>query len=136
MRPDAGAGHFSIWESMHGLVLRLENGILAPPNRIEGLDDLEQVLRVPRIRVGPEVERAVVLDGSRDGKGGEVVLDAQPQGDIRLVVLQDDVVLRLVLLDQVVLEEKGLFLVPRQDDGDIVDVPEEPLGLAVLPALP
>ena len=69
-------------------------------------------------------------------RAGNLVLDAQPQGDIGLVVLEHDVVLGLVLLDEVVLEEKGLLLVGREDDGHVVHVAQEALGLAVLLPLP
>ncbi len=111
---------------------RPEDGIPASPHGIDGLHHLEKLFRVLGAGVGPEVEGAVVLDISRYGEGGEAVLDAQAQGDIRLVVLEHDVVLGLVLLDEVVLEEKGLLLVAREHDGDVVHVAQEALGLLVL----
>ncbi len=97
-----------------------KDGVPAPPHGIEGLNDLQEVFCVFRVRMGPEIEGAVVFDRPRDAEGGKFVLHAQSQGDIGLVVLQDHVVLRLVLLDEVILQQERLFFIPGQHDRHIL----------------
>ena len=109
-----------------------KDGVPASPHGVDRLDDLHEVLSVLRVGVGAEIEGSIVLDGSRDGEAGELVLHAEAQGDIGLVVLEHHVVSGLVLLDEVVFEKKGLLFVARKHEGHVLDAAQETLGLAVL----
>jgi hypothetical protein len=103
-----------------------EDSILAAPDRVERLHDLHEIFYIPNAWVWAEIEGSILFDISRDGKCGEGVLDAQPEGDVRLVIFQESVVFGLVLLDEIVLKEKGLFCFPSAL-RDVINVLEEPL---------
>jgi hypothetical protein len=60
-----------------------------------------------------------VLAHHRDPR--EILLRVEPQADVRLVVLQLNVVARLELLDQAVLEQHRFLLGVRQEKVDVRD---------------
>jgi len=102
---------------------------------------VDEVERAPRRRgrvIGPEVASGVVARAAHHLETGPRVVEAQPERDEVLVVAQLDVEARLVLLDEVVLEDRG-FLLARRDDGlEIANRPlqeREKLPLVASPGL-
>ncbi|MCX5742351.1 MAG: hypothetical protein NT062_07630 [Proteobacteria bacterium] len=112
---------------------------------------VRSVSRAGRGVIRPEVARVVVADVAHDLHAREPIalrrgvglgLD-EPQHEVLLVVAQLHVEARLVLLDQVVLEEQRLLRRRHHDRLDVVDQPreearrdEEPLVAALAEVLP
>ena len=82
------------------------------------VDEVHQAVRQVAGEVRAEVSRAVLAQPPRD-VDARILLAGQLDVGIGLVVAQQDVEARLVLLDQVVLERQRLLLVV---DQDVVDV--------------
>ena len=81
--------------------------------------------------VGAVVKRAVVdLFSGEENPRKLLVFNADPR--IGLVVLEHDVVARLVLLDEVVLEQQGLRLRLHDDELDVGNTRHQHPGLACL----
>ena len=83
------------------------------------VDETDQPVSEIARKVWSEIGRAVLLEAPRDVHS-RILLLGQLDVGIGLVVAQQDVVLRLVLLDQVVLESKGFLVVVDEDvaEGD------------------
>ena len=94
--------------------------------RTQGVDDL---LCAPSAAVGAEIARAVVRDarGQRDDGIGLAQVDAQV--GIALVVLEQDVVFRHIVLDERALQHKRLELRRRRDRLEMVDLRDHTPGL-------
>ena len=105
------AGPLAVGEDVIGAGAELEPAV----HDAEGLAD------GARARVRAEVARAVLLALARpphlQPRIGVALVE--PQDDEVLVVAQPDVEARLVLLDELVLEEDGLLLRARDDDVDV-----------------
>ena len=81
------------------------------------VDEAHQAVGEIAGEVRPEIGRAVLLEPARDVHS-RILLLGQLDVGIGLVIAQQDVVLRLVLLDQVVLKSKRFFLVTDEDVAD------------------
>jgi len=73
------------------------------------------------VGIGAKVKGAVVDDRAGSEEGRVLVLDRELERYVRFVILKVNVVFRGVLLDEVVLQEKGLFLVRGEDEVHRVD---------------
>ena len=71
--------------------------------------------------VRSEIESAVISYGSGGGQRRKPLLYVESERNIGLIVFEHDIVLRLVLFYEIVLEKEGLFLVARQYERDIFD---------------
>ena len=78
------------------------------------VDEVHQTVGEIAGKIGAEVGRAVLLEPPRDIHA-RIRLLGQLDVGIGLVIAQQDVVLRLVLLDQVVLKSECLFLVADEN---------------------
>src|SRR5206468_3711687 len=78
-----------------------------------------------RRAVRAEVERLVLLGAADEEGARKRLVDADLDREVRLVVEEADVELRLVLLDQVVLEEERLAVRLRDDPVDVRDVADD-----------
>ncbi|OPY76663.1 MAG: hypothetical protein A4E63_00002 [Syntrophorhabdus sp. PtaU1.Bin050] len=107
----------------------LENGIPAPPDGIKSLHHVENIPHGPGVRVGSEIQRAVVFNLSRYIKAGEGMLKAQLQRDVGFVVFEIYVVLGRVFLYQIVLQKEGLFFALGEYHLHTVNLPDETFGL-------
>ena len=113
----------------------LESEIL-PASRIGFQADPEQAVREghrpPREAGGqerPGVDVAVPLDSARDQDAGKRLRSGQLEERVVLVIAEQDVVLRLPLLDQVVLEGQGLDDRVGHDDVERIRLVEQGVGL-------
>ena len=134
--PSRKSSTSSIIARVLGLRLREDARRLAPPDvvveagpvghllrhvvvaRPDGEEPLHHVERAPHgadVGVRPEVARAVVLQPARHPDARKRLLHRDLDVRIRLVVAQRDVEARLVLLDQVGLEDERMRLA-RHDD--------------------
>jgi hypothetical protein len=98
---------------------------------------VDEVNRAPREgsrQVRPEVERAVALDAPRDHHARERLVDRQLQVRVLLVVFEEDVVTRLVPLDEVRLQHQRLDLRVGDDEFEVADPAHEFPRLPVVPA--
>jgi hypothetical protein len=103
--------------------------------QLEGaVDEIDGTAREARGQERPEVERAVALDAARDHHAREGLVDRQFQVRVLLVILERDVVARLVLLDEVRLKHQRLDLRVRDDELKVGDAADELAGLRVVPA--
>src|SRR5438309_8617764 len=91
----------------------------------------ETVREVPR-KVRTKVLASVTPQLSRHEHLGMTVGDGQLDIRIRLVITQQDVIARLLLLDEVVLEGQRLALVGNDDIVHIHRIANERAGLRVL----
>jgi hypothetical protein len=81
---------------------------------------INRAAREARRQVRAEVERAVALYAARNHDARERLVDRQLQVRVLLVILEQHVVARLVLLDQVRLKHQRLDLVIRDDELKIM----------------
>ena len=80
---------------------------------------------------GTEVGRAIVADDAAGGEPGQRLARVAADREEALVVAQQDVVARLVLLDQFVLGEQRLVLRAGHDPVEVVDAVDEAAQLGV-----
>ena len=92
---------------------------LAGRNQEMPVNQIDKSIRQAGREVRSEVERAVFAQSPRRKHSGIALGDGQLDVGIRLVVAQKDVVARLLLLDEVVLERQRFFLVV---DDDVVEI--------------
>ena len=98
------------------------------------VDEVHQAVRQVGREVGAEVGGAVLAQAPRD-VDARVLLAGQLDVGVGLVVAQQDVEARLVLLDQVVLERQRFLLVVDQDVVDVARLGDQGAGLDVGQAL-
>ena len=108
--------------------------VFAGPNRVQFAHDVEHGVHGLGRCIRPEIFRSVLDDVAGRMDPGEPLL-ADDDGRVGLVVLQLDVVPRLVLLDEAVLEKQGVHLGGHHDEPDVGDLLDEQPGLAVLVGL-
>ena len=96
-------------------------------------EEIHQVARMQDAAVRAEVAVALaLLDAAGDEHLGEVVSrDADP--GIGLGILQEDIVLGLVLLDEIVLQEKGVGLAVHDGELGVGNLGDQDAGLCVQP---
>ena len=75
------------------------------------LDDIDSLTRSKGRRVWPEITVSVFDNLARGKDSRPGMGNGDLDAEIALVVFQPDIVARLVLLDQVVLEDQGFFLI-------------------------
>ena len=83
------------------------------------------------MRIRAEIEGTVSNDFPRQKEGRILVFDSEFQRDICFVVLEVDIILRGVLLDEIVLQEKGLFFAAGEDKINMIDVSDKLLCLYI-----
>ena len=108
--------------------------VFAGSNRMQFAHDVEHGVHGLGRCIRPEILRSVLNDVAGRMDPGEPLL-ADDDGRVGLVVLQLDVVPRLVLLDEAVLEKQGVHLGGHHDEPDVGDLLDEQPGLAVLVGL-
>ena len=102
---------------------------VAGADGIQVLDEVEHGIHGRQVAVGSVVRRAVADDAAGLEDAREVfVLDAD--AGVGLVVLQQDVVARLVFLDEVVLQQQGVFFGVDHDVADVGYLAHQYAGLA------
>ena len=90
----------------------------AGTKRIQLTKKVEQHMSCTNRRVWAKVVRAIVQFATcQENPGERLFLDANP--GIGLVVLEHDVVARLILLDEVVLQQQGFRLRLHHDELDV-----------------
>ena len=102
-----------------------ELAVAARAQRVERAEEGEGAPHRLRGREGPEVRRAVLRDPPDEAQARERVRAVHPDDEVGLVVLQPQVVGRLVLLDPRVLEDQGLRGGLRGDDLHVDGAPDE-----------
>ena len=124
--PRQGAGQRLMWNCRQGDPLRLPGCLPRHAlHREHPAEDVQRLADLGRTREGTEVEVAAPVRLPGEHHPGELVFHGDHDVGIRLVVAQADVERRPMLLDEVVLQQKGLHLV-RGDD---------PLHVAALPII-
>ena len=88
-------------------------------NQEVAVNQIDNAIRKTGREVRPEVERAVLAQAPRRKHARITLTDRQLDVGIRLVVAQKNVVARLLLLDQIVLERQRFLLVV---DHDVVEI--------------
>ena len=108
--------------------------VFAGPNGVQLAHDVEHGVHRLGRSIRSEILRAILDDvpGRMDAR--ETLL-ADDDGWVGLVVLELDVVSRLVLLDEAVLEEQRVHLGGHHDEPDVGNLLDEQPGLAVLVGL-
>jgi hypothetical protein len=71
---------------------------------------------------GAEIASTILPNSSNEGQFGEGILNVQPQIEEGFIVLEVDVVSWLELLDEIILEDKGLFFCVSDDTLDILNL--------------
>jgi hypothetical protein len=94
------------------------------------MDEVHEPVRQVRRKVRAEVRRAILPEPAGDVHA-RVFLIGQLDIGIRLVVAEQDVETRLVLLDQVVFERQRFFLVIDQDVVDVARLRDQSARLDV-----
>ena len=87
--------------------------------RAQGVDDL---LRAPAASVGAEIARAVIRDARGQRDDGIVLAQVDAQVGIALVVLEQDVVFRHIVLDERAFEHERLELRRGGDRLEMIDI--------------
>ena len=82
-------------------------------------DGVDDVPRLAAAAEGAEVARAVLPRAARNAHGGVLLPQIHPDEGIALVVLEEDVVVRLVALDERVFQHQRLELARRDDDVEV-----------------
>ena len=100
-------------------------------HRIELLDEPEYLVERRDMAVGAEVLRAVADNLAGLEHLGEI-LAGDADGGVRLIVLEQHVVARLVLLDEVVLEQQCILLALHHHVANIGDLTDENTRLSRL----
>ena len=125
-------------------LVALEFGVGAGADRERTQQEVEGLPYGSHVGVGPEVPDPLALPPPHDRRTGPLLVDGHRQPRIALVILQPDVEPRLVLLDQIVLEQQGLGLgadhhpldvvglvdhlcCPRGQTGRVLEIGVEPL---------
>jgi len=103
----------------------LELPVPAGPQGEERLQEAERLLRRRAGGIRAEILRAVPFRAADELKPGKGVRRVDPDVEVGLVVAEIDVVAGAVLLDQRVLEDQGLLLRLRHDEGDVIDTGQE-----------
>ena len=85
------------------------------------LDQLQGLSREARRKKRTEVQRPILAHAPRNDGARKWLVRRQLDERVRLVVTQQDVVLRLVLLDEVILERQRLAFRVRHDELEILD---------------
>ena len=96
----------------------------AAPQQEVLLDDFQGLAHGHRGSVGAEVA-AAVLDDAAGGEDARPVAPGHLDAQVALVVLEADVVARLVLLDEVVLEDQRFLLVAGHQGLDVLHLAHE-----------
>ena len=123
-----------IWYSRHGRAAVAEHRVAAGAQREDLADGVERLAHGRRAVERPEVAAAVLDDAPRDQHARPRSLHRDLDADVALVVLQPDVVARLVLLDQVVLEDQRFLLVRRDQRLEVGEPADQEAHLAALVA--
>ena len=103
---------------------------LARRHQKVAVDEVHQAVRQIGRKVRAEVSRAVLAQAARH-VDARILLAGELDVGIGLVVAQQDVEARLVLLDEVVLERQRFFFVVDQDVVDIARFGDQRAGLDV-----
>ena len=106
----------------------LRDGLSARARLVEFLDEFQYRVHAGDVGIRPEVGAEALVDGARLEDAGEILVRHADTG-VGLAVLQQHVVARIVLLDEAVFEQQGVFL--RVDDRitDVVNLRHQHLGL-------
>ena len=88
-------------------------------------DRIDRAARRHTARIGAEIARAVMPRAGHNGKRRIGRIRVQPDIGIALVVLQKDVVLRLIFFDHRVLEHERFELAFGDDDIEIVNMADQ-----------
>jgi hypothetical protein len=96
------------------------------------MQGVERLLDRPGSGEGAKVAGAVPFHAAHDEHFGKVLLPRDLDVGVALVVLEPDVVSRLVSLDQVAFEDEGFELGGGDDKVDVGDAGYEAQGLGAL----
>ena len=104
---------------------RLELPVLAGPKGEKLMEKLQRLPGSQPRRVGAEAPGTVFLHFSHNLEGGKILAGVKAQADVGLVIPEDHVVAGPVLLDEGVLQEKGLFLGVGDDKIEVAHAGNE-----------
>ena len=104
---------------------------LAGRNQEVPMNQIDQSIRQAGGEVGTEVERAVLAQAARGEDARIALADGQLDVGISLVIAQKDVVARLLLLDEIVLERQRFLLVVDDDVVEIDGLAQQRSGLGI-----
>ena len=105
---------------------------LARRNQKVAVNEIDDAIRQAGREVRAEVERAVLAQAARDVHARIALAHGQLDVGIGFVVAQQNVVARLLLLDEVVLERERFLLVVDHDVVEIDGLAQQRAGLGVL----
>ncbi|MBV8263427.1 MAG: hypothetical protein JOY87_06365 [Candidatus Eremiobacteraeota bacterium] len=109
--------------------------ILASAQREDFADEVDDVAQSARIAERAEIAAAVTHELAREDDARERLAQRHLQIGILLVVLEPDVERRLVLLDEIALEQQRFALVAHDDRADLDRALDHGIGpYAVRPA--
>ena len=94
------------------------------------MDEVHQPVREVARKVGTEVGRTVLAQAPRD-VDARILFGGELDIRVSLVVAQQDVVARLPLLDEIVLEREGFFFVVDTDEFEVARLADERAGLGI-----
>ena len=97
------------------------------------VNQMDQAVREARGEVGPEIDRAVFFETPRHVHARIFLERRVANVGIGLVVAQQDIEFRLVLLDQIVFERERFLLVVHDDVSNVGDLAHERACLRVAP---
>ncbi len=97
----------------------------------DAVEELEYLAQILGARVGAEVAGAVADDAAGGEDAGVGFGGGDLEIEVLLVVAEDDVVARLVALDEVVFENQGFDFGVGEDEIEVGDAGDEATGLGV-----
>ena len=107
---------------------------LAGRNHEMPMDQVHDAIRQVRRKVRTVVSAAIFPQAPRDVDPGKALAQSQLHVGISLVVAQQNVEARFLLLDQVVLKRQRLFVVGHDDVVNVHRLAHQGIGLGIFPA--
>ena len=95
---------------------------------VQLLDEIQHLIHIRYVRVGAEIAACSLVDGARLEDAREEFVGNTDAG-VGLSVFQEDIVARIVLLDETVFQQQGVLFGVDNGIGNVVNLTHQNLGL-------